>query len=87
MPSLEDSIWRDVWHFSWQMIENGLRSLDATLQQVQSVLAQFAGQAPVTRAQRAPVEGPVDIEAASSELANRLLRLVRASNRHPPSWW
>ena len=87
MPSLEDSIWRDVWHFSWQTVENGLRACDATLQQVQSVLAQFAGQAPGTGAQQAPVEGPVDIEAASSELANRLLRLVRASNRHPLSWW
>jgi tetratricopeptide (TPR) repeat protein len=87
MRSPEDSIWPDVLHFSLQMMEDGLRSFDATLKQVQSILVQLAGQLPATRPPEAPVEGPADLEAATSELANRLLRLVRASNRRPTSWW
>jgi hypothetical protein len=87
MDSFGDSIWRDVLHFSCQILESGLRSVDATLQQVQSVLAQFAGEPPVTRPQKPPVEGPADIQSASTELANRLLRRFRANNRPLTSWW
>jgi tetratricopeptide (TPR) repeat protein len=87
MESFGDSVWRNVLHFSCQMLENGLRSVDATLQQAQTVLAQFAGEPPVTRPQKPPVEGPVDIQSASAELANRLLRRFRANNRPLTSWW
>jgi tetratricopeptide (TPR) repeat protein len=79
--ALSDSIWRDALRFSWQMMENGLTSMDAVLQQAQSVVDQFAGQATTIKWRQAPVEGPADIEQATSELANRLVRLALAGNR------
>jgi tetratricopeptide (TPR) repeat protein len=81
--SLNDSMWRDALQFSWQMMENGLTGIDAMLQQTQSVIDQVAGQAPTTKWRQAPVEGPAHLEQATSELANRLMRLALASNRDP----
>ena len=86
MRSPGDSIWGDVLQFSLQMLENGLRSADTTLQQVQLALTQLAGQPSASRGKEAPVEGPVHLAAATSELANRLLRRAQASNRAPSSW-
>src|SRR5262245_18914480 len=79
--SLNDSIWRDTLRLSMQMIESGLSSMHSMLQQMQSVVEQVAGQDATTRGREAPVEGPADIEEATSELANRLMRLTLASNR------
>jgi hypothetical protein len=62
------------------MMENGLTGMDAMLQQAQSVLDQVAGQAATTKWREAPLEGPADIEQATSELANRLMRLALARN-------
>jgi ASPIC and UnbV/FG-GAP-like repeat len=87
MRSVADLAWCDSWHLALQMMENGLMSFDAALRQVQSVVDQLAGQATPTVPRAAPVIGPADIEAATSELANRLLRLARSSNRQPASWW
>jgi tetratricopeptide (TPR) repeat protein len=87
MASLGDSIWRDLLQVSLQIMENGLGSVDATLRPVQSALAQLAGEAPATSSRQAPVMGPADSAAAISELANRLLRRIRASNRTSTSWW
>jgi len=55
--------------------------MDAMLQQAQSVVDQVAGQVPTAKWREPPVEGPADIEQATSELANRLMRLTLASNR------
>src|SRR5215471_19075354 len=79
--SLTNSIWYDAWRFSLQTMENGLMGMDALLRRVQSVVDQLAGQTTTTKWREAPVEGPVDIEDATADLANRLMRLVLASNR------
>jgi hypothetical protein len=62
-------------------MENGLMGMDALLRRVQSVVDQLAGQTTTTKWREAPVEGPVDIEDATADLANRLMRLALASNR------
>jgi hypothetical protein len=87
MGSLVDFIWRDVLRCSLQMMENGLISADVMLRQVQSVVDQLVGPVVKTKSQEAPLEGPVDLEVATAELANRLLRLARSSYQHPASWW
>jgi hypothetical protein len=87
MSSGADFIRRDSWHLAMQTVENGLMSFDAALRQVQSVVNRLAGHATTTWPREAPAGGPADIEAATSELANRLLRLARSSNRQPASWW
>jgi len=63
------------------MMENGLMGMDTMLRQVQSVVNQLAGQTTTTRGREAPVEGPADLEEATSDLANRLMRLALSSNR------
>ena len=79
--SLIDSIWSNAWRLSLQMMENGLMGMDTMLRQVQSVVNQLAGQTTTTRGREAPVEGPADLEEATSDLANRLMRLALSSNR------
>jgi hypothetical protein len=63
------------------MMENGLMGMDAMLRQVQSVVEQLAGQITTTRGREAPVEGAADLEEATSDLANRLMRLALSGNR------
>lgn len=83
MGSLMDGIWR----FSLQTLEIGLRGIDTMLQQAQAVVDQVAAQATPPRSQQAPVAGPEDLAAATSDLANRLLRLLLSSDRQPIAWW
>lgn len=79
--------WHDTLRFSMRLMEDGLTYVDATLQQVQSVVDQLAGQDPTGRARQAPFSGPVDVEAATSDLANRLLRLSCSYNRTTQERW
>src|SRR6266571_7257879 len=79
--SLNDSIWRYASRLSLQMMENGLMGMNSMLWQVQSVVDQLAGQTTTTKWREAPVEGPADIEEATSDLANRLMRLALSNNR------
>jgi hypothetical protein len=79
--SLNDSIWRYASRLSLQIMENGLISMHAMLRQVQSVVDQLAGQTTTTKWREAPVQGPADLEEATSDLANRLMRLALSNNR------
>jgi hypothetical protein len=63
------------------MMENGLMGMNAMLRQVQSVADRLAGQTTTTKWREAPVEGPADLEEATSDLANRLMRLALSNNR------
>jgi tetratricopeptide (TPR) repeat protein len=81
MESPTDFLWRDIWHFALRTTENGLIGFDTALRQMQSVVGQLAGQPAATKPQEAPLEGPADIDTATSALANRLLRLTLSSNR------
>jgi tetratricopeptide (TPR) repeat protein len=53
--------------------EGGLSLVDSSLELAQKTTRQAFGH-PGTRPRRAPLEGPEDVDAATSELANRLLR-------------
>ncbi len=79
--SLNDAMWQDTLRLSLRMIESGLTSIDAMLRQMQSVVDRVAGQNATTKWREAPVQGPADIEHATSELANRLMRLALSGNR------
>jgi ASPIC and UnbV/FG-GAP-like repeat len=81
MESPADFLWRNIGHVALRTMENGLIGFDTALRQMQSVVGQLAGQPATTKPQEAPLGGPTDIDAATSELANRLLRLTLSSNR------
>ncbi len=55
--------------------ETGLTELDDALRGVQKVLSRAVGE-PVGAATKPPTGGPRNVDEATSELANRLLRIV-----------
>ena len=87
MKSSDDVIWRDAFRFSLKMMETSLTVTDTMLRQVQSGLDWLSGHDQTDRAQHdIPVNGPVNLETAISELANRWFRLSRSYERSPSFW-
>ncbi len=60
-----------------ELIEAGLVRMNSALRTVQSALALFSGQERAPMLKDPPLEGPLDVDAGTSEFANRLARIVR----------
>ncbi len=67
------TILRTALELTSRLAETGLTGMDAALRSMECAL----GQKPSGPANKPPFEGPVDVDAATSEMANRLLRLAR----------
>jgi ASPIC and UnbV/FG-GAP-like repeat len=63
--------------FSFSLIEAGLVAMNSALQTMQSTVALLTGQKRPKPLKAPPINGPGDVDAAASELANRLARVVR----------
>ncbi len=62
---------------SARVVESGLMTMGATLESAQSVIARLAGSSANPAPIHAELDGPHDLDRATSELANRLARLAR----------
>lgn len=59
------------------LLETGLMTMNSVLQTMQSAVGALMGQKSYGPLRTAPIDGPTDVDAALSEFANRLARVVR----------
>jgi len=77
------NIFDSIFDLSARAAERGLTAMGNTLGGVQKAVEKATGLASPELLKSAPLDGPPDIDAATAELGNRLLRVALRASRNP----